>query len=241
MAETTQLNKFRQKRLRSSANKTHSKDDKPVSSYFYPKHNLYTRQEFELLDSIYSDEPVTADTKIIQGAALEENFWPQNKEEYFIVSNKKNDLLTKLSWFLVGVMLTSVVWLIYFQVNVHEIRTKNDTQIVFQKSPQILTDKTVDKEITNKLEKKNQEVSKKEAAKSWTSWFKFKPKKAAAVSTIATAQVKYHTVLNGDSLWIIANKYYSDPSPDNITKLVKANNLKLTSVLQAGQKLVVPQ
>ncbi|MBI2996799.1 MAG: LysM peptidoglycan-binding domain-containing protein [Candidatus Melainabacteria bacterium] len=227
MVETTQLNKFRQKRLKGLAKKIKATHDKP---YFYPKNNLYTRQEFELLDTIYSDEPPIA-VETNQGLA---DFWPQNKEEYLSTSNNKNNILTNLLWFLCGVMLTSVIWLIYFQVNVNELRTKNDTQIVFQKSVNIMTDKSADKEMSKKLNVQKQKFS-------FSNPFKSKPKlQEIKVTPKELPVVRYHTVGNGDSLWVIANKYYSNPSPENINKIMKANNMKKVGLLSIGQKLVIP-
>ena len=93
MAETTQINKFRQKKLRNLGSKTKQKDDTLSNDYFYPKQNLYTRQEFELLDTIYSDEPSTiTDTEEIKKEdTLLNDFWPQNKEEYLNVAQSKNN------------------------------------------------------------------------------------------------------------------------------------------------------
>ena len=241
---TTNISKFRQKRLKGLANK--SKETTPIGSYFYPKNDLYTREEFELLDTIYSDEPSIEEKKEIKS----ETFWPQNKEEYLNISNNKNNFLTNLSWFVGGVALTSLVWLIYFQVNVHEIRTKSDTQIVFQKSVNIMTDKTVDKEVSKQLGKKiteakvnNSNLSKENPiSKYFASFFSKKPQTIQAVNEPPRIEpVKFHTVQSGDSLWIIANKHYSNPSPTNINKIMKANNMKRVGTLSIGQKLVIPQ
>ncbi|MBI3591163.1 MAG: LysM peptidoglycan-binding domain-containing protein [Candidatus Melainabacteria bacterium] len=261
MAETTQLNKVRQKHLKGLANGTKSTEEKPVSSYFYPKNNLYTRQEFELLDTIYSDEPPTITEEKVD-TVLVENFWPQNKEEYLNIPKQKNNLFNNLTWFLAGVMLTSVVWLIYFQLKVHEIRTKGDTQIVFQKSAAIVTDKTVDKEVAKKLgqnegatQVENQDstteaVSTKQESVvtvkntssnkfKFSSWFSPKVKKEVVIIN-NPLPVKYHIIGSGDSLWTIANKYYSNPSPENINKIMKANNMKRVGTLLVGQKIAIP-
>lgn len=242
MVETTQLNKVRQKRLR-SLKKTNSTDDKPINTYFYPQNNLYTRQEFELLDSIYSDEP-PGSQQAKQEAIMLESFWPQSKEEYLHTSAVKSNLLTKLNWFFLGVILTSVVWLIYFQLNVNQIRTKNDTQIVFQKSMQVLTDKTADKQITKNIEtqKTTTPISKKFAFPNWFSGKQKESKKEVkAQENVQTATaIKHHIVINGDSLWLIANKYYSNPSEGSIKKIMEANNMKRIGILTLGQKLVIP-
>lgn len=242
--ETTQLNKFRQRRLRSLSNKVDA-DDKPVSSFYYPKSNLYNKKEYELLDTIYSDDP-GAQAKAIESEAALDNFWPENKEYYVNLSSEKSYFLTKLSWFLAGVMLTSLVWFIYLQIYVHHIKVKNDTQIVFQNSALIMTDKNVDKEVKKALNEK----SKINFPKFSLSRL-FKPKsqvkkETPVINTPVTAvpetlNIKYHTISNGDSLWTIAKKYYSNPSPDNISKIADANNLKLTSTLQLGKKLVIPE
>ncbi len=264
MPETTQLNKVRQKRVRVAAGRAKTKDEETPSSlgadYFYTKNNLYTRQEFELLDTIYSDGPPTIEDYRSFG---DEDFWPKNKEEYLTMSNPKTNLITNLVWFLGGVMLTSVVWLIYFQVSVNHIKTKMDTQIIFQNSASISTDKTVDKQIASKLKKEN--IIK------FPAFFAPKPKQELIVQETLTPQnnkkeepvvqpekqeqkievssagntdaAKYHIVSNGDSLWTIANKYYSNPSPKNIERLMKANEIKkrkMTS-LYIGQKIVIPR
>ncbi len=273
MAETTQINKFRQKKLRNLSSKTKHKDDTLSNEYFYPKQNLYTRQEFELLDTIYSDEPSTIPEAINKEDAQLSDFWPQNKEDYLNVAQSKNNFFKNLTWFMAGVMSTSAVWLIYFQLSVHQIKSKADTQIVFQKSANIMTDKTVDKVATQTLEKQKTEAlvqnennqaivsqavqASKPVVIPWVNWFNVPPKKVeapkqvlpslpqqAVKATVPQAQitpkVRYHTIGNGDSLWIVANKYYSNPSPENISKIMKANNMKRVGILSVGQKIVVP-
>lgn len=278
MPETTQLNKVRQKRIRVATGRSKTKDEEIPSSlganYFYPKNNLYTRQEFELLDTIYSDEPPTIhDYKNLENG----DFWPENKEEYLTMSNPKTNLITNLAWFLGGVMVTSVIWLIYFQVSVNHIKTKMDTQIVFQNSASISTDKTVDKQIANKLKKENNVVKEtvlnKEVPKvafKFPTFFAPKPKQELIVqetltqnnkkeeqivqpekqeqkvetpSAGNTGAARYHIVSSGDSLWTIAKKYYSDPSPRNVERLMKANEIKKRKMasLYIGQKIIVPR
>ena len=239
---TTNISKFRQKRLKGLSSKL--KETTPINSYFYPKNNLYTREEFELLDTIYSDEPSTEEKKEIRLEVTNaENFWPQNKEEYLSTVNNKNNLFANITWFLGGVALTSLIWLIYLQINLHEIRTKSDTQIVFQKSANIMTDKTADKELSRQLkDKKTAEKKENLISKYFSSLFSRKPVKIQPVSELPKIEpVKFYTVANGDSLWVIANKYYSNPSPDNIDKIMKANNMKRVGTLAVGQKLVIPE
>lgn len=261
MVETTQLDKVRQKRLRTVAGKSKTKEkegESSVSSYFYPKNNLYTRQEFELLDTIYSDDPPTMEQS---SGAFNEDFWPKNKEEYLIVSNPKNNLLNNLMWFLGGVMLTSVIWLIYFQVSVHQIKTKMDTQIIFQNSASLTTDKNIDLQVAKQLESENSiannemiELGTKKVEQStffkFPSFFPAKPKienkvqpKTEQVQQVSVNNVTSisHTVSNGDSLWTIANKYYSNPSPTNIEKIMKANKMRRVGILVVGQKIVIPE
>ena len=239
---TTSISKFRQKRLKGLASK--SKETAAINSYFYPKNDLYTREEFELLDTIYSDEPSLEEKKEIKlEVPSAENFWPQNKEEYLSISSSKNSFLTNMTWFFGGVALTSVIWLIYFQINVHEIRTKSDTQIVFQKSANIMTDKTADKELSKQLkDKKSAERKENVISKYFSNLFSRKSVKVQTISELPKIEpVKFYTVANGDSLWVIANKHYSNPSPENINKIMKANNMKRVSTLVVGQKLVIPE
>ena len=280
MVETTQLDKVKHKRLKTVTSKSKTKEresNSSVSSYFYPKNNLYTRQEFELLDTIYSDDPPTMEQNT---GTFNEDFWPTNKEEYLIVSNPKNNLLNNLAWFLGGVMLTSVIWLIYFQVSVNQIKTRMDTQIIFQNSAAITTDKNVDLQVAKQLESKNITTSnemieldkqipqqpevKKETQNSsfkFPNFFQSKPKqqtlqnqniinkKTPQLKTETVQQapannvnlVKHHTVSDGDSLWTIANKYYSNPSPNNIEKIMKANKMRRVGILVVGQKIVIPE
>src|SRR3989338_7420112 len=153
MSEIKTLSKFRQKRLKNLTHKTKENENQAVGGYFYPKNNLYTRQEFELLDTIYADDPIP-ETMEAKQSVLVDNFWPQNKEEYLNPLSPKSNYFTNTAWFISGVMLTSVVWLIYFQLSVHEIKAKHETQIVFNKSAELMTDKTADKEITKSLKKK---------------------------------------------------------------------------------------
>lgn len=225
MLETTQINKIREKRLRTIPNKKQVKDNGSVNTYFHPKSNLYTKQEFELLDSIYSDGPPTSlkDTQEL----VQENFWPKlKKEEHKFILSKQSDFFTKAGWFALGSIVASVIWLIFFQINVHQIKTQHDTQIVFQNTPQILTDKNADKEIIKTLENKQKTEQQNDSPKTVTN---------------TQLAVKYHTVGNGDSLWTIANKYYSNPSPDNINRIMKANNMRRVGILNIGQKLVIPE
>lgn len=265
MAKTTQLNRFREKRLRNAAKQ--KAEDKSISSYFYPKSNLYTRQEFELLDTIYSDEPPTQEFEMEQQIAIQEGFWPKNKEGHLSFSSPKGNFFSRLVWFLGGVLLTSAIWLIYFQLTVHEISTKSDTQIVIHKSTSLTTDKTIDKGIISEIGKQEieKEVVKPEVKPTnvatrklkLPNWFSENPTTRADLQgvsvkpSIKPIQIKtvqeelgpltHHVVGNGDSLWYLAKKYYLDPSPQNIEKIMKANDMRKIGVLQIGEKLVIPQ
>ena len=223
MPEITRLKRNKPLRGLTTQKETENKE-----SYYYPKSNLYTRQEFELLDTIYSDEPYLEEK---EEKIIKDNFW-QGKEDYIRTPQPTNDFLTKLVWFVSGVMLTSVIWLIFFQVQIHEIRTKNDTQIVFQNSAGIMTDKTADKEIAKTFKLSFPKLS-----------HLFKPKQQKVVipqPVLPLPAVRFHIVENGDSLWTIANKYYSSPTPENIDKIMKANNMKRVGILGIGQKLTIP-
>lgn len=232
MPEVTSLNKPR-KSLRSLTKKVETKEANP---YYYPKTSLYTRQEFELLDTIYSDEPSSAFEEKIDRETLSfnDNFWSQNKEEDLIYYPQNNNLFKNITWFLSGVILTSVIWFVFYTVKVHEIQTKDNTRIVYHKTAETKVEKPVVKEVT-----KQPEI--KPVQKSGGSWFKLKPKNQISSKPITPASVRFHTVGNGDSLWSIANKYYSNPSQANINKIMKANNMKKIGLLQPAQKLAIPE
>jgi membrane-bound lytic murein transglycosylase D len=58
----------------------------------------------------------------------------------------------------------------------------------------------------------------------------------STTTTTATTKPKYHTVVQGESLWSISQKY------DNVSfyDLLKVNGLTDKSKIQAGQKLKLP-
>ena len=235
----TKLERLRQKKLSS---KTSTKE-KP---YYYPNHNLYTKQEFELLDTIYSLEPPAGNTRN-EEITLLDDFW---EKKDLTNSHKKKNFTKNFIWFFYGVMLTSILWLIFYEFKVYEIKTKDSTSIVYHKTTKLVTDKTVDKEVMKTLKKEAIETQenllaiqsvpiKKESV--FSKWFKLKPKQKVIPTKSTMPTARSHVVGSGDSLWVIANKYYSNPSPENINKIAKANKLKLSSSLQPGQKLLVPE
>jgi hypothetical protein len=265
MAETTQINKYKQKRS------TLSQD-----TFLYPTQSkLYTKEEFELLDSIYSDGSIGIGLDSAETARefQKDNFWVRNKQELLALQSNKSSLLNNAGWFTAGMMLTSVAFLIYFQMNGREIKQKQDIQIIFQKSTQVMTDKTADEAVSRKLE--SNEIAQSQTnttPKAANKEFKFelpkfalftpkaevqkpvqeiKPEPVKEVVTESakapiqvveeTSTIKHHVVRSGDSLWIIANKYYSNPSQENIKKIMRANNIRsIYSTLRLGQKLVIP-
>lgn len=242
MVERMQLNKTKQKRLvRLSSNVT---NDKEVSSYFYPKNNLYTKHEVELLDTIYSDEPLNELISKQETDNKTEDYWTTNKEKYRSVPRQNSNLFTNLKWCLSGAALTSVIWLVFFQIKVHELKTTDNIQIVFHKSAEIITDKTVDSNLTNALAK-NHILS---------DFFSKKPKVAkvksneeSQIQTIEENQtpkekpsIAYHVIQNGDSLWLIAKEYYGNPSPTNIKKIEEANDMGRNRYLYPGKKIIIP-
>ena len=248
---TTNFSKFRQKRLKALNSAPKTAKTKAANNFFYPSTNLYTKEEYELLDTIYSDEPIFSDEinkHMLKEPAIKEDFWPQNKEQYFNLSNKtEKRSFPKITWFLCGVMLTSAIWLVYHLLSVHEIRTKGDTQIVFHQTTKIVTDKNLDKQISKELKVK---PDRKNPNKQWYSFFSrpfvskdiiVKTNTPKVMPPVTEPKpVRYHVIKNGDSLWTIAAGYYSNPSPENINKIMKANNMKRVGVLSLGQNLVIP-
>ena len=49
---------------------------------------------------------------------------------------------------------------------------------------------------------------------------------------------RYHTVVKGDTLWAIAQKYYGNGS--RYPEIAKANNISNPDVISVGQKLLIP-
>src|SRR3989338_10010943 len=236
---SSQLDKVRQRRLKKLENSTKFTDDKPVTSFYYPKNNLYTRQEFELLDTIYADEPSNIN-EVTQMPELQ-GFWPQNKEEILNLSNQPNNFLSKLTWFGAGVILTSLVWLIYFQISVHAIKTKHQTQFVFHKSAEILTDKTADEQLTKTLLKQ----ASPKFSFSLPNLFAKKPVEAKPTDQIKPEE-KTQLATEQNKV-IIPIPEAANSSQDltyhtieNVNKIAKANKLKLNSVLALGRKLTIP-
>ena len=218
---------------------------------------LYSKEEFELLDTIYSDGmPIQRNLQEVKI----EDFLPEGKDEYLSIQGQKSNMISKIGWFICGVLLSSAIWLIYFQVSLNEIRTKSDTQIVFHKTAELTTDKTLDKELgkqlsrakagffktlfhrSKKIEKQTEvtqlpeQVEQQNEEKTTIPETVTTPSESSPVAT-----VRHHTIASGDSLWIIANKYYSNPSPANIDKIMKANNMRRVGILSVGQKIVVPE
>ena len=240
MVETTpsSFSKLRQRRFKGDS----TKDSSSRTSSLL-RNRLYTKEEFELLDTIYSDDGIT---QIKQETLNIEDFWPKEKDEYLSLPLKRTPLIGNLGWFLGGILASSAVWLIYTQVSINEIKTKADTEIIFQKSASIMTDKNFDKKAQSQLNKNNSKsfgflsgLYTNTQTKTQKDQVSPEVKQEAPPPQIPV--VRYHTVQNGDSLWIIANQYYSNPSPQNINKIMKANNMRRIGVLSIGQKLVIPE
>ena len=58
------------------------------------------------------------------------------------------------------------------------------------------------------------------------------------VGTTHTSSKRYYTVVKGDTLWAIAQKYYGDGN--KYKDIAKANNLSNPDIIHAGQKLLIP-
>jgi len=49
---------------------------------------------------------------------------------------------------------------------------------------------------------------------------------------------RYHTVVKGDTLWAIAQRYYGNGS--RYPEIAKANNISNPNIINVGQKLLIP-
>ena len=58
------------------------------------------------------------------------------------------------------------------------------------------------------------------------------------MGTTKASSKKYHTVVKGDTLWGIAQKYYGDGN--KYKDIAKANNISNPDIIHAGQKLIIP-
>lgn len=57
-------------------------------------------------------------------------------------------------------------------------------------------------------------------------------------SAPATTQKRYHTVVRGDTLWGIAQRYYGNGN--RYKEIAKANNIANPDIIHVGQKLLIP-
>ena len=62
--------------------------------------------------------------------------------------------------------------------------------------------------------------------------------KEADLTPINTTPGNYYTVVRGDTLWGIANKFYGNGS--RYPEIAKANNISNPDLIHAGQKLLIP-
>lgn len=255
MSEVTQFATGRLRRGLSSR----TRDKKKVESFFYPQKKLYSKEELELLDSLYSDRSSDSDEAIMNELKPETEFWQEEKMHF----SRRIPLTTKIKWFASGMVLTSLVWLIYFQLSGHTIGSYTRPKIVFKTAATIVTDKSFDREITHGLGESRLALARVKNENKFSLPFisgllAKKPEEAKATkessigsnvkvvenvseeNSSSTLPATYHVIKNGDSLWLIAKEYYGNPTPENIKKIMDANKLTPVSYLYPGKKIVIP-
>lgn len=219
-----------------------------IHPFIYPKKKK-TSRDHELLDSIYSDEFPDQETDELR---FSENFWSSREKKPS--SSDGFHLKAKLKWFTSGVLIASVVWCTYHQIDVNSIKANEGTKIVFQTAASIVTDKTFDERITKNLQREDITLAKvnNRENKSWipliSSFFAKEGETKQNTETTDSSEnaepkdlpETYHVIKNGDSLWLIAKEYYGEPTPENIKKIMEANKMNRIGYLRPGSKITIP-
>ena len=253
MSEVVELKKSSGKTSRVNPKKLpHSKHE----TFFYPKKMLYKKEELELLDSLYSDQPLGENEPLVELEADKSTLSRQQGTSLLkILSNNKT------RWFTSGVVISSLVWVLCLQIGEKLFPDTNDTKIVFKTAATIVTDKNFDEEVSRNLGEKQlvlARVTEKHdsgfsffpnffAKKTYESTLNNKNGSAPEITENKTGEkevseiqtVTYYTIKDGDSLWLIAKEHYGTPSPENIEKIKEANKIA-SGNLYPGKKIIIP-